>query len=274
MSAHAPDAAALTRFRAAYGRHRATEGRGAGGVAELLALPYIRSGPLAAQWRVRARTFERFMEVVVRPLAAGSAARPLRVLDLGAGNGWLCHRLARLGHETLALDIRDDVVDGLGAAAAYAAVLRRRFPRVVASFDALPLRERRFDVAVFNASLHYALDLDATLAEAVRSVRSGGRIAILDSPFYRRAAHGQAMVAEKRARAPQRFGPWAADLTALPFIEYLTRERLRAASTPHGLRWRHHRVRYPLRYEIRPLLARLRGRRPPSRFDLLECTLP
>ena len=82
------------------------------------------------------------------------------------------------------------------------------------------------------------------------------------------------MVAEKRRHASARFGDRAGDLVALPFVEYLTRERLAEASAPLGLRWRRHRVRYPLAYELRPLIALLRRRRTPSRFDLWECTVP
>lgn len=268
-----PAGDALARFRAAYGAHRAAEGRGAGGTAELLALPYLATGPTAPQWRVRARTYDAFAARVLAPLAR-EAGRPLRVLDLGAGNGWLCHRAARLGHHPAAVDVREDGVDGLGAAAGYDAHLPRPFPRVAASFEALPVRDGAYDLAVFNASLHYALDLGAALREAARVVRPGGRIAVLDSPFYRRAGDGDAMVAEKRAHAAACFGARAAALTALPFIEYLTRERLGEASAPLGLRWRRHRVRYPLAYEARPLLALLRRRRPPSRFDLWESAVP
>jgi hypothetical protein len=60
-------------------------------------------------------------------------------------------------------------------------------------------------------------------------------------------------------------------LLAPDFIEYLTEERLRAAL---GFEWRRHRVWYPLWYEMRPVVARLRGRRRPSRFDLWECVVP
>jgi SAM-dependent methyltransferase len=273
VSTAAASPEALARFRAEYGAHRAAEGRGAGGTAELLALPYLASGPTAAQWRIRARTYDAFAARVLAPMAR-EAGRPLRILDLGAGNGWLCYRASRLGHHPTAVDVRDDAVDGLGAAAGYAAYLPRPFARVAASFDDLPVADGSHDLAVFNASLHYALDLAATLREAARVVRRGGRIVVLDSPFYRRARDGEAMVAEKRAHAAARFGGRAEALTALPFIEYLTRGRLAEASAPLGLRWRRHRVRYPLAYEARPLVALLRRRRPPSRFDLWESTVP
>ncbi|MBX6365018.1 MAG: methyltransferase domain-containing protein [Gemmatimonadetes bacterium] len=257
----------LRDFARHYAAHRAAEGRGAGGLEELLALPYLRTGPQAAQWAVRARTFDRFVAAVLAPTAR-AAGRPLRVLDLGAGNGWLARRVAELGHEALALDIRDDAVDGLGAAAGYLRERPGAFGRVVASFDALPLRAGRWDLAVFNASLHYALDLAVVLREAARVVRPGGRIVVLDSPFYRRAEHGEAMVVEKRAAAAARFGERADALMSLPFVEFLTRGRLEAA---YPGAWRRHRVRYPLRHELRPVVAALRRRRPPSRFDLWEC---
>jgi SAM-dependent methyltransferase len=281
-TAHAspPSAERLRRFRQAYGEHRAAEGRGAGGEAELLALPYLRRGPQAEAWAVRARSFDAFSARVVAPAARASAPRPLRIADLGAGNGWLCYRLRSTGYEAVAVDVRDDAVDGLRAADAYAAhsfaMRGRMFDRIAASFDALPLSSASFDLAVFNASLHYAFDLRATLEEAVRIVRRGGRIVILDSPFYETEAAGLAMVEEKGLAAVERFGDLADDLAALPFVEFLTAERLAAASAGDGraLSWHRHRVRYPLGYEARPLLARLRRRRAPSRFDVWEAMVP
>ncbi|MBV9774051.1 MAG: class I SAM-dependent methyltransferase [Gemmatimonadetes bacterium] len=271
MSAAGP-ATPARRFRAEYGAHRAAEGRGHD-LAELLSLPYLRSGPLARQWEVRARSFDAFVRHVLAP-AAAEQAEPVRLLDLGAGNGWLCHHAALAGHRAVALDVRDDDVDGLGAAGRYLERTPGAFDRVAASFEALPFRAGSFDVAVFNASLHYALDLRAVVAEAARTVRPGGRVVILDSPFYAREAEGAAMVAEKRREAARRFGERAEALLALPFVEFLTRERLAVASAGLGLAWRRHRVRYPLWYEVRPLAARLRRRRPPSRFDLWQSKVP
>jgi SAM-dependent methyltransferase len=235
-------------------------------------LPYLAAGPLARQWTVRARTFDAFVERILQPMARRSP-RPLRVLDLGAGNGWLSWRAALDGHRAVALDVRDDHVDGLGAAEAYLESVHGRFHRVVASFESLPIAGGGFDLVVFNASLHYALDLAATLREARRVTHVAGRIVILDSAFYAREADGEQMVMEKRRDAATRFGERADVLTSLPFIEYLTPARLEAASGRLGLTWIRHRVRYPLWYELRPLAARLCGRRVPSRFDLWEAVV-
>lgn len=263
----------LVRFGEAYARVRAMEGRGSGGEAELLALPYLSEGPLAKQWQVRARTFDAFLVRVLEPLER-RRERPLRVLDLGAGNGWLSARLARRGHLAVALDVRTDSVDGLAAAGPFGRSLPRMFPRVAASFELLPFRTRPFDLVLFDASLHYAEALGPTLAGAARVAAPGGRVAILDSPFYRRAASGRVMAEEKRRAIRRERGELADALLAVEAIEYLTRQRLAEAASPLGLAFRRHRVRYPLWYEARPALALLRRQRPPSRFDLWEAEVP
>ena len=261
----APDAA----FRAEYAAHRASEGRGYAGEA-LLALPYLTRGAHARQWAVRARSFDAFMRRVIRP-AVRAGERP-RVLDLGAGNGWLAYRVSGAGADATAVDLRDDAVDGLAAGAPLAA--RAPFHRVAATFGALPLRDGSYDVALFNASLHYAMDLPAVLREAARVVRPGGRLVVLDSPFYAASRDGERMVAEKRREGETRFGERAATLLAMPCVEYLTGARLADASVGLGLTWHRRRVRYPLWYELRGALAFLRGRRAPSRFDLWESIVP
>jgi SAM-dependent methyltransferase len=257
-------------FLSDYAAHRAAEGRGYSGAA-LRALPYLKTGPFAEQWAVRAKSFDAFVQHVVRPMARIHVG-PLKVLDLGAGNGWLCHRLAQLGHKAIALDIRDDDVDGLAAASEFSKGIPNLFECVRASFDDLPFEIARFDIAVFNASLHYARDLHLVLQEAARVIRRGGLLVILDSPFYDNEAGGAAMVTEKQAQSAAYFGMRANTLLAPNFIEFLTRDRLAAAAP--NLAWSRKRVLYPLWYELRPLMARLRGKRAPSRFDLWMARVP
>lgn len=266
-------AVAARRFRSDYAAQRLAEGR-AHTAGELATLPYLSSGPLARQWRVRARSFDALVRAVLRPARALRQDAALSILDLGAGCGWLSYRARLAGYTSVALDIRDDSVDGLGAAAFYLSDDPELFQRVVGSFDALPLASSQFDIAVFNASIHYALDLTAVLNEAVRVVRAGGQIVVLDSPFYTNETAGEAMISEKHRDAVAQFGARSQTLLALPFVEFLTPQRLSTAAAELGLVWRRHRVWYPVWYEARAAIAWLRGRRSPSRFDLWECTVP
>jgi SAM-dependent methyltransferase len=274
VTAETGDTGPVERYRRDYMRLRDREGRGSGGVDELLSLPFLVDGAMAKQWRVHARSFRALLKRIVEPLQHRVAPRPLTVLDVGAGNGWLCYRLARDGHRAVAVDLRLDDVDGLGAGAPYRGHLEEMFGRAAAGFDRLPFNGQSFDLAVFVSSLHCASDLGATIGEVARVVRPGGRIAVLDSPFYDSDAVGQAMVAERTRATHEHLGDLADGLLALDSIEYLTRDGLVRASAASGVEWRRHRVLYPLWYELRPVKAWLRRKRPPSRFDLWEGVAP
>lgn len=132
------------------------------------------TGRNTAAWRLRA-----FHYVVVR--AALGSLRCFqdgvpRVLDVGAGNGWLARRLAGR-YRVTALDV--DATDlGLGA------IADPRVSRVRGDLEALPLGDETFDVVIAAAALHYAVDLPRALAEIARVLRPGGVLIIADSPFY------------------------------------------------------------------------------------------
>ena len=250
------------RFVAEYGAVRRSEGRGSDDPTYFRALPSVDpADPFADQWRVRARSYRTFVRRVVRPRET-TADGPLRVLDLGAGNGWLSYRLARRGHDLTAVDLQTDARDGLGAHVHYDAA----FTPVRAEFDRLPFPNAAFDLVVFNASLHYAEDVALSLREALRVLRPDGEVVVLDSPVYRDPASGAQMVREREAAFEQRFG-FRSD--ALASEHYLTHRRLADLEVDLGLRWRRHRPVYGLRRMLAPWTARLRGRREPGRFVVL-----
>src|SRR5260370_16718616 len=101
--------------------------------------------------------------------------RPLRILDLGAGSGWLSARLTEVGHSCVAVDWLDDAEDGLGAIRHYPI----RFTCVQADFDDLPLAPGQFDVAIFNASLHYSNDPARTLRQPRAMLPPGRTMPVL-----------------------------------------------------------------------------------------------
>jgi len=257
------------RFMDEYERIRACEGRGSESAAFYLGLPYRdSSGRHHSQWRMRARSYDYLLRHLLGRL---DRQRDGRVLDLGAGNGWMSYRLALAGYRPCAVDLLTNDRDGLGAADHYRTALPQLFPRLQADLARLPLADAQFDAAVFNASFHYAEDAEACLREALRCVRPGGLVLISDTPWYSSTQSGQRMVAERRIAAVQAYGTACDSLASLAF---LTDERLRQVEHALSIRWSVHRPWYGAAWAMRPLVAALRGRREPSRFRLYAACKP
>lgn len=255
----------FARFMADYQSIRAAEGRGSGSADYYLQLPYRDiSGRNASQWAIRARTF-RYIERRLLPLIAARMGRKLRILDLGAGNCWMSYRFALQGHTPAAVDLQTNGQDGLGAANHYRQKLVTLFPRFQAAVDQLPFTGGQFDLAIFNASFHYSEDYERTLAEAIRCTSTGGTILIADTPWYGDEDSGRKMVEERKAAFTARYGIASDGLASL---EYLTHRRLRQLEDRFGIQWRIYTPYYGVRWSARPLLAKLRGQREPSRFRI------
>ena len=162
----------LRAFIESYRRVRLTEGLASPDPEFSRRLPFRdTTGRNVKLWRVRAIHY-----LTVRAFLAVFPGSE-RVLDVGAGNGWLARRLAR-SHRVTALDV-DATETGLRALGDDAGV-----GRVRAEVEALPLRDGSFDVVIVAASLHYAVELPRALAELARVLRPGGALVIADSPIY------------------------------------------------------------------------------------------
>ncbi|HEX3722152.1 MAG TPA: methyltransferase domain-containing protein, partial [Nitrolancea sp.] len=244
---------------------RRHEGRASHKAAFYEALPFEDlSGRYAADWHIRAVSFNALIARVVKPLEA-RLRRPLVALDLGAGNGWLSNRLAQRGHSVAGIDLLTNPTDGLGACRHY----KTNLTPIQAEFDALPLRSKQADLIVFNGSLHYSTKFEATLREALRVLRDDGVLVILDSPIYWNAASGRAMVREREEHFAREVG---FPSNALPMENYLTFRRLDELGETLGVRWDRHEPFYGLRWASRPWRARVRRHREPARFMLISGT--
>jgi SAM-dependent methyltransferase len=258
-------AAHFERFLREYQTVREAEGRGSSRPEYYLALPYGDiSGENQRQWNIRARTFDHLSGNILAELESRNPGQ-LNILDLGAGNGWLSYRLGIRGHLPVAVDLNTSSLDGLAATVHYRQKLPRLFPCFQAELDHLPFVDNQFDLAVFNASFHYSENYENTLAEAIRCLRSGGSVIIADTAWYKHHESGRRMLTERKQAFTERFG-FPSD--AIASEEYLTDERLSALAEHFGLRWRRHSPSYGLRWSMRPLVAKLKGRREPSRFRI------
>ena len=250
--------ASIEKFLDDYTRIRHAEGRGSTDPSFYRNLPDCPAAhPMAEQWRLRRRTYARFRDAVLsRP------ARRLRILDLGAGTGWLCNRMAQLGHETCAVDLSRDHLDGLGAARHFEPL----WPRVQAEFEHLPFPAGHFDMLVYNASLHYSTNYENTLLEGLRVLAPGGSLVVLETPVYRHESSGRRMVAARQAMFRERYGTSS---NSVPSLYYLTWDGVEQLGERLQLSWTALNPWYGLRWALRPCFAWLRRQREPSRFPVL-----
>lgn len=253
----------LAPFMRDYESIRRAEGRGSDDPAYYRALPFEDlTDRFRSDWQIRATSFCALVRHVLEPAEARQRG-PLRVLDLGAGSGWLSNRLAQRGHAVASVDLMDNDLDGLGAHRHYDVP----FLPIQAEYDRLPLLDGQAAMVIFNAAFHYSTDYETTIGEAFRVLQSDGSLIILDTPIYKDPSSGEAMVREREAGFRRRFG---CPSDALASENYLTDDRLAVLGRRIGLRWRTVEPWYGLRWAIRPWMARLRGRREPARFLLIE----
>jgi SAM-dependent methyltransferase len=254
-------AAHYARFVEDYERIRAAEGRGSQSDGFYLGLPYKDvSGANGKQWHIRARSYDCLIKHVLKSPGHGE-----RILDLGAGNCWMSFRLALAGYRPIAVDLLTNEHDGLAAAAHYQKHLPKPFPRFQAEITRLPFENDQFDSVIFNASFHYSEDYVVSLREALRCLKSGGMVIISDTPWYSREESGRQMISERHAAFLKSYGTASNSVRSL---EFLTDERLQALERQLSIQWSVHSPRYGLKWAIRPLIARLRQRREPSRFRI------
>ena len=248
-------AAEFAAFMREYRAVRASEGWGAPSPDYYRTLPNVGADdPQRHVWRLRARSYHRLLQLVDGPTG-------LRVLDAGAGNGWLSNRLAQRGHLVAAVDLSDDARDGLGVWPNYEA----RFTCYQAEFDHLPFRNDQFDLLIFNAALHYSSVLQVTLSEARRVIKPGGRAVVLDSPFYAQTFGGAAMVAERTAEFTRRLGSEPQSRT----IGFLTEPDLERAAAGAGWTMRVWAPDANWLKTLRRALIRHRNGREPARMPLV-----
>ena len=152
---------------------------------EMAALPTVPPrGWDKIYWPVRHKSFQTLMRWFKQEIDGRSPS--LRVVDMGAGVGWLAGRLAMVAGEQVelvALDLSRDDAFGLGAAGRLRQELEIPLTLVQGDIERPPFQHKSVDLLIYNASLHYAGDVVACLASAATLLRPGGAVVIMDSPI-------------------------------------------------------------------------------------------
>lgn len=137
-------------------------------------LPHIAPAhPLASEWTARRKSARRLRQYLAQQ------SRPLTILDLGCGNGWLAHSLSTLpGVSVCGLDVNRLELEQ--AARVFGGADRLQFCFGDVFSAALPA----FDVIIVVSAIQYFSDLPALLNRLRTLLSSAGAIHILDSPLY------------------------------------------------------------------------------------------
>lgn len=251
-------------FSDVYDQVRRAEGWGSEDQEYYRKLPYKDLTHRHSQiWKMRSRSWTLFIQRVLVPLER-NRRRPLRIFDIGAGNGWASYRMAERGHMVCAIDIRDDDLDGIGTR--HGLWKPVRVTRVLADMNHLPFPDGAADLVLYNASLHYANDYRATLEEGLRVLAGDGRLVVLDTPWYSSDVEGRKMLKENRDHY-HRVYPMAISLPS--FQGFLTEEKVHDMAKFLLVTGSVYHVRKGLKDKMKRIWRQLRGLREPASFPVL-----
>ncbi len=142
---------------------------------ELLYLPEIdQDHPLYDEWQIRKESYQRIKKYIEKNIS------PMKILEVGCGNGWLSHRLSSIsGAEVTGIDI--NALEITQAQRVFSHHSHLNF--LNSGIDTI--RNHQFDLVVFAASIHYFPSLDTIIEMALTKLKRTGEIHILDTPFYK-----------------------------------------------------------------------------------------
>lgn len=187
-------AARLGQFTADLSRARAANDKRLIEPALYPQLPFIKT---AENWEWRMRQYD--LAVVQRAINGRSG---LKILDVGAWNGWLSYRLALQGHQVTAVDYFIDEYDGLAAKKFYPV----QWQAIQLDLGDLSVLETPFDVVILNRCLQFAPDVAEMVAQARARLSVGGILLITGLQLFADAAPKAQQVAAYRQTHHQQFG--------------------------------------------------------------------
>jgi ubiquinone/menaquinone biosynthesis C-methylase UbiE len=121
---------------------------------------------------VPGRSWQGLSEMLIRLLP------PMRIADIGAGEGTLSLLLAQRAEHVTGIDNSEKMVEYAQGVARRSGLKNVEFR--LGDLEELPLADGSVDLALFSQSLHHALHPQKAVQEAARVLRPGGRIVILD----------------------------------------------------------------------------------------------
>jgi ubiquinone/menaquinone biosynthesis C-methylase UbiE len=131
--------------------------------------------PHYSEWQMRRQSSERLISYLQKK------QEPLKILEIGCGNGWLSHRLSAIkGSKVIGADINFTEIQQ--AARVFQEISNLHF--IYGDIQSGIFEKKQFDVIVFAASIQYFPSLSAIISQSKRLLNPNGEIHIIDSYFY------------------------------------------------------------------------------------------
>lgn len=143
--------------------------------AELMFLPDVESSHVHYnEWLIRKRSSMRLIAYLKKK------KRPLKILEIGCGNGWLSSRLSAIPSTTvIGLDINEPEINQ-----AKRVFKKDNLDFLMGIFTPELFPGEKFDIILFAASIQYFPSLKDVLQQALHCLTEHGEIHLVDSHFY------------------------------------------------------------------------------------------
>jgi ubiquinone/menaquinone biosynthesis C-methylase UbiE len=131
--------------------------------------------PLRFEWKVRKNSSGKLVKYLT------SKQHPLRILEIGCGNGWLSHTMSKIkGTEVIGMDINMPELEQAARVFGYQENLQFVYADVFETS-----LENRFDIIVIASAIQYFPVPEKLIDKVLGLVNKNGEIHIIDSPVYK-----------------------------------------------------------------------------------------
>ncbi len=157
---------------------------------QVMKLPTIsKSHAYFHEWQMRKRSSKRLIQYLHQK------KYPLSILEIGCGNGWLCHQLAHVsGSQVTGADINQPELQQATRVFSHIPNLKFVYGNMASdTFD-----DMQFDIVVMAACIQYFPSLQEMIRHSMKRLKPKGEIHIFDSPLYK---PGEAEAARDRTIA-------------------------------------------------------------------------